>query len=46
MRLQQGFATNGMGFRDQVEQQQFWAADMLIGSKRKFHGALLMSGRF
>ena len=32
VRLQQGFATNGMGFRDQVERHN-WAADAQIASE-------------
>jgi hypothetical protein len=33
MGLQQGFATSGMGFNDQVAQQQFKEADVCNGSK-------------
>jgi hypothetical protein len=32
MRLQQGFATGGMGFKDQVAQQEFPAVHVRFGS--------------
>ena len=39
-RLQQGFVTGEMGFRDQAAQQQFRAADVRFGSKADIGGRL------